>query len=202
MPKKLVVVDNSDYVNRWQAFSWFSDSNVVTVSIGSRSQFITAMTQLVAQGAVFDKVVFRTHGYHTGIIWFGNDRIGAGGWLSLAGEINFPALFPGPTKVYFDACETADGEEGDKFLTKAGQTLLRAGGGSTSGWTSSGLALPGFIPIVGGHTIHSPNYDNLKTFYFRSGGVLWSPPAEAAPSNADVWGENGKPQKPNIGNKI
>ena len=53
MPKKLVVVDNSDYVNRWQAFSWFSDSNVITVSIGSRSQFITAMIRLLGQGAVF-----------------------------------------------------------------------------------------------------------------------------------------------------
>ena len=28
MPKKLIVNDNSDYVNRWQAFKWFSDGDV------------------------------------------------------------------------------------------------------------------------------------------------------------------------------
>ena len=172
MPKKLIINDNSDYVNRWQAFRWFSDSDVITLSIGSRKEFIDGLNGLIRQHMVFDRVLFRTHGYHTGIIWFGDDPIGAGGWLSLAGEINFPALFPGSTKIYFDACETADGEAGTKFLTIAGQTLLRAGGGSTSGWTSWGLAIPGVIPFIGGHTIHSPSYENLKTFYFNPGGVL------------------------------
>jgi hypothetical protein len=171
MPKKLIVNDNSDYVNRWQAFRWFSDSDVITLSIGSRKEFIDGLNGLIKQRMVFDRVVFRTHG-DTGIIWFGDDRIGAGGWLSLAGEINFLALFPGPTKIYFDACDTAEGEEGTKFLTIAGQTLLRAGGGSTSGWTSLGLAVPGIIPFIGGHTIHSPDHENLKTFHFKPGGVL------------------------------
>jgi hypothetical protein len=204
VPKKLIIIDNSDYIGRLQALGSSRDSDIITLSLGSREEFVVRLNGLIRQRMVFDRVVFRTHGYHTGIIWFGDNRIGAGSWPFLAHDINFPALFPGPTKIYFDACETADGEEGTKFLTSAGQALLRAGGGSTSGWTSSGLAVPGFIPVIGGHTIHSPNYENLKTLYFKPGGVLEeSTPVVAGPSNDDgVWGDKGRYQKPNIGNKI
>jgi|SRR6266576_655388 hypothetical protein len=172
MPKKLIVNDNSDYVNRWQAFRWFSDSDVITLSIGSTQEFIDGLNGLIRQHMVFDRVLFRTHGWHTGIIWFGDNSIGAGDWPNLASKINFTALFPGTTKIYFDACETADAEAGDKFLTSAGQTLLRAGGGSTSGWSSWGFSVPGIIPFIGGHTMHIPNDNNLKTFHFKPGGIL------------------------------
>ena len=83
---------------------------------------------------------------------------------------------------------------------RAGQYLLRAGGGSTSAWASWGFAVPGIIPFIGGHTVHTPNYENLKTLYFKPGGVLVSP--VAAGPNDDVWGDKGKYQKPNIGNRI
>jgi len=198
VPKKLIVNDNSDYVNRWQAFKWFSDGDVITVSLGSRKEFIAALNGLIKQGLVFDRVAFRTHG-DNGSIWFGDDSVGPWGWVSLADEIKFPTLFPGPTKVYFDSCDTAVGEPGTKFLIKAGEMLLKAGGGSTSAWASRGLAIPGVVPFIGGHTIHTPNYDNLKTFYFKPGGILFEPPAPP-PSN-DIW--NGTANAPgNIGNKI
>jgi hypothetical protein len=201
VPKKLIINDTSDYIGRWQLFSWSNDSDVITLPVGSSREFIDGLNGLIRQGMVFDRVLFRTHG-DNGCIWLGNDPIYSWGWDSLAGEINFPALFPGPTKVYFDSCDTAKGRTGTFFLMRAGQYLLRAGGGSTSAWASWGLAVPGRVPFFGGHTIHIPNSENLKTLYFNPGGVLVSPVA-AGPSNAaDVWGDKGKYQKPNIGNKI
>src|ERR1700682_4824157 len=170
MPKKLIIIDTSDYIGRLQALGLSRDSDIIILSLGSRQEFIDELNGLIRPRMVFDSVVFRTHGY-TGVIWFGAKKIYDTSWLSLAVEINFAALFPGPTKIYFDACDTAEGEEGTKFLTKAGQTLLRAGGGSTSGWTSLGFAVPGFIPFIGGHTIHTDSED-LKTFHFKPGGIL------------------------------
>lgn len=200
MPNKLIINDNSDYVNRWQEFRWFSSSDVITLSIGSLKELIDGLTGLIQKRMVFDKVVFRTHG-NIGQMWLGGDQIYAGDWLNLASQINFPALFPGRTIVYFDACDLVAGETGTNFLIKAGQALLRGGGGSISGWTSLGFAVPGIIPFIGGHTIHYPDYDNLKTFYFKSGGGLVIPET-AGPNLDDVWGDKGKDQKPNIGNKI
>lgn len=200
MPKKLIINDNSDYVNRWQAFTWFGDDDVITLSLGSVDEFIDALNGFISQRMVFDKLLFRTHG-HTGEIWLGANQIFSFDWDRLAEKINFRALFPGSTKVVFDSCDTAEGEMGTKFLVKAGENLLRGGGGSTMGWASWGLAIPGIIPFIGGHTIHAPNYENLKTFYFKPGGIR-VPPMPAVPYNGDVWGDNGKYQKPNIGNKI
>ncbi len=200
MQKKLVVIDDSDYVNRWQAFSWFSSSDVITLLIGSIQELIDELIGFVNKRMVFDRVVFRTHG-DTGVMWLGDDQIHSWDWSPLADKIKFSSLFPGPTKIYFDGCDLAKGETGTNFLTKAGQTLLRGGGGSTLGWTSLGFAVPGIIPFIGGHTVHTPNYENLKILYFKSGGLLVS--VTAAPSNdVDVWGDKGKYQKPNIGNKI
>jgi hypothetical protein len=40
------------------------------------------------------------------------------------------------------------------------------------------------------------------TFYFKPGGVLVLPVAAGPSNDDDVWGDKGKYQKPNIGNKI
>jgi hypothetical protein len=171
MPKKLIINDTSDYIGRWQLFSWSNDSDVITLPVGSSREVIDGLNGLIRQRMVFDRVLFRTHG-DNGMIWFGNDQIFSWGWEGLATKINFPALFPFRTKIVFDSCDTAKGSGGIPFLTRAGQYLLRAGGGSTSAWASWGLAVPGRVPFFGGHTIHFPNYENLTTLYFGPGGVL------------------------------
>ena len=58
MPNKLIINDNSDYVNRWQEFRWFSSSDVITLSIGSLKELIDGLTGLIQKRMVFDRVVF------------------------------------------------------------------------------------------------------------------------------------------------
>jgi len=126
-PQLLVINDTSDYINSWQTFRWFKNSDEVLLKIASKKDVIDGLNRLIEQHLIFDRVVVRTHGWHTGIIWFGDDKIGADDWPVLAGKIKFAKLFPGRTKVYFDACETADGEVGTQFLIKSWRKL-------TPGW--------------------------------------------------------------------
>jgi hypothetical protein len=173
MQYKLEIIDTSDYIGRWQArriFPHLSDILVTTVEIESKQEFIDKLNEFIADGTQFERLVFRTHG-NTGRIYLGKNGIWPTDWHLLAGQINFSALFPGETKVYFDGCLAAEGEVGDQFLTKAGENLLRAGGGSTSGWETLGWGAPGVIPFIGGHTVRLPTDDSLKTFYFKPGGI-------------------------------
>jgi hypothetical protein len=206
MPRKLIIQDVSDYIGRWQVYGEDDHLDVITLRVKSKDDLIGQLNALIKQGMTFDRVVFRTHG-DTGQISLGNDYIYSGGWAALANKVNFPALLVGRTKVIFDSCATMDGKDGKWFLWRAGQHMLRGGGGSVSGWTSWGLAIPGWVTRFGGHTLHLPNYNNFKTLHFNPGGVLVSPvplgPPDGKPTNPnDVWGDKGRYQKPNVGNKI
>jgi hypothetical protein len=180
MPRRLQIIDTSDYIGQLQALGLSDGHGVVNITVKNRQEFIDKMNNLIKQRLVFDRVVFRTHGFHTGIIWFGDNKITDAAWPNLAKDINFKALFPGATRVMFAACESAYGEEGDKFMTAAGKALLAAGGGVVQGWTSSGLGMPGFLPWIGGHDVRPlsslTNGTDMKTYYFKAGGDLKTGP--------------------------
>jgi hypothetical protein len=207
MPKKLYIFDKNSLYDRMQSRGRFSsEKDVVTLPTESRKDLIVKLNELIKKREVFDRVLFQTHGGH-GAIWF-DMPIGPWGWVSLADEVNFKALFPGRTKIYFDGCVVAAGDEGTDFLIKAGQSMLKAGGGWTLGWTGSGFAMPGFVPLWGGHTVRLTT-SGLKTIYFMPGGLAMppsvGPPIDgslAAPSSGGVFGDEGPHVKPNIGNKI
>jgi hypothetical protein len=112
-----------------------------------------ALGQLVNEGKTFTKVLWQTHG-NAGLIrfkdkttgdksfiiaesWRGSEFIGKG----------YEKLFPKPTKMYFDGCNVAEGDDGWRFLENAGSLFLHEGG-VVMGWTSSGFNL------WFGHSVH------------------------------------------------
>jgi hypothetical protein len=56
-------------------------------------------------------------------------------------------------------------------MIATGKTLLINGGGQTMGWVGSGMGVPGWIPIFGGHTIHDPT-GQIKIINFLPGGMV------------------------------
>jgi hypothetical protein len=86
---------------------------------------------------------------------------------------DFAALFPSPARIYFDGCNVAEGGAGTDFLIDVGATLLTKGGGETIGWTTLGHGVPGWVPFIGGHSLHFGDLDGdstLKRIRFYPGG--------------------------------
>lgn len=65
--------------------------------------------------------------------------------------------------MIFAGCNVADGEDGWKFLERAGKLFLRTGGGYTLGWTSLGFELFD-------HDMHF--WGDWRKVKFRAGGSV------------------------------
>jgi hypothetical protein len=135
-----------------QAEDRFDPGDVVELPASSVDELQKGLERLVTDGFTFDRVLVQTHG-RPGEIIFGNESL----WHYLldrdfAGR--YEKLFPTRTKIYFDGCNVARGDQGWRFLESAGKVLLRSGGGIVMGWTSYGYAYSSWIPFIGGHTVH------------------------------------------------
>ena len=160
--RKLYIYDKNDGTDRSQADGRFDPSDeIVTLAVLSTDELKNQLQQLVSTNNTFDRVLFQTHG-NSGIIAFGDQIVGADDFAGLVGgcEVMFPIF----TRVYFDGCDVADGDEGWNFLEAAGKALFKKGGGMTYGWTSLGFGLPGWIPFIGGHTAHPWGDIRIVTF--------------------------------------
>jgi hypothetical protein len=105
---------------------------------------------------IFHNAVFTTHG-NSGSISFGQGRkfIDAHELYTGFYHSGFERLFPfTDAKMYFAGCNVADGAEGWNFLKAAALTFLRYAGGSALGWTSKGMGVPSWFPLIGGHVEH------------------------------------------------
>ena len=170
---KLYVYDKSSDIDRDQADGRFDDEMFLfTLPIEKGwTQLIDELGNLVTKGWTFDRALFQTHGYPGGIM-FGKDPVGV-----LTVRKYFPAfapLFPYPSKIYFDGCNVAEGGDGTDFLIDVGATLLTKSGGVTIGWTTLGHGVPGWVPFIGGHSLHFGDLDGdgtLKAIMFNPGGV-------------------------------
>jgi len=166
MPGKLFIYDEED---EDQADDRFDSDDVTALAVGSTEELLAALDRLVASHATFDRVLFQTHGA-SGVIKFGDHHVYD---ITLTGRFagrRYHTLFPWYTRIYFDGCNVAVGSEGDKFLTAAGNVFLRISGGETFGWTSYGYGYSGWVPFIGGHTIHFTG--EVKKFHFSPGGIL------------------------------
>lgn len=166
--EKLYIYDASSRVDRWQASGRFSgNSGLETLAANSRDDLETGLSRLVTQGKTFNKVLFQTHG-NSGMIFFSQEAVTAG-TLANYSDKNYHRLFPNKTKMYFDGCDVADGKAGWDFLQAAGKLFFISGGGLTMGYTSLGSGMPGWVPFIGGHTVHL--WGNLRLIEFGVGGV-------------------------------
>jgi hypothetical protein len=182
MPKKLYIYSTDDYLNKWQAGGRFrsDDADVVTLPVGGLREMLHGLDAFLAKGIVFDRMLIQAHG-DSGLIWLGNDPFYDTSWPDLEKK-GYDKLFPTYARIYFDACDVADGEDGEKFLRAAGRVFLKGMGGEVFGWNAFGLGLPGWIPFVGGHTVFPAGH--IVRIRFAPGdpiGTLvpaphWSPP--------------------------
>ena len=166
---KLYIYDKSSELDRNQADGRFSDDDdVLTIGVSLRiKNLVKVFEQLVNNNWKFNHVLFQTHG-GPGRIWFGNEAVNA---TVLKTQFNnFTSLFPHPTKIYFDGCNVAEGGNGTDFLLAAGEVFLVKGGGETLGWTTLGHGVWGWIPVIGGHTLHFGGENTLKRIRFFRGG--------------------------------
>ena len=170
MGRKLYIYDTNDDINREQAAGRFGDDpDVTTLPVGSIDQLHDFLANLVSNRATFDRMLVQTHG-DPGTIYFGDEAMGS---LVLDSDFaikDYYKLFPGYTSIYFDGCRVAMGESGSDFLRSAGAAFLRGLGGRTFGYTNFGYGFPGWVPVIGGHTLHV--LGQMKRFDFGPGGVL------------------------------
>lgn len=181
---KLYVYDSSTEEDRSQASGRFGASDGVrSYGVDSKAALRFILDRLVAEKAYFSRLLVQCHGGP------GNLKIAGGSiWdTTLRDDFTgrgYEGLFPLYTRIYFDGCNVAEGSLGTDFLAAVGKLFLRRGGGEVIGWTSAGYGMSGWIPFIGGHTVHFSGY--AKTLYFRPGGVQYTPPA-APPRKERVW---------------
>jgi Domain of unknown function (DUF4347) len=168
---KLYIYDKSSNIDRIQAAQRFiGDKDVLAIGITVGVANLQKVFEMLSgNNQKFDRVVFQTHG-SPGKIYFGNEHVDA---LTLKSRFqNFDNLFPAYTRIYFDGCNVADGEDGTNFLLAAGAVFLRRAGGEAFGWRNIGHAVGSqWIPFIRGHTIHLGGSSNLKTIRFFQGGT-------------------------------
>lgn len=165
--RKLYIYDKSDGIDRRQANGRFDPGDdIVTLAVENIADLTQRLNQLAAANSTFDRLLIQTHG-NSGKIFFGNTGVGAVniGSIMAGSEVMFPAW----TRVYFDGCNVADGDAGWAFLEEAGKVLLKKAGGITYGWTSLGFGLPGWLPFLGGHTVHP--WGDTRYVTFAPGGT-------------------------------
>jgi hypothetical protein len=163
---KLYIYDSSSSIDVKQAKGRFSgEKGVHTVAASSVADLQSRMDALLGTGRTFERVLFQTHG-NSGAIFFNHEAIDS---VKISTFVKYSVLFPKRTKVYFDGCNVADGKQGWAFLAAAGQALLLLGGGVTMAYTSMGGGLPGWVPLIGGHTEHL--WGDLRLINFKPGGI-------------------------------
>jgi hypothetical protein len=193
--EKLYVFDITSEADVDQANGRFDDDGTVYQwGIVSKEHLIQRLDNAKRAGHRFNKVLFQTHGSE-GAIKFNGRSI----WDTTIRDDFEPrgyhALFPMYTRFYFDGCNVGAGTLGDGFIEKVGSTFLKLGGGEVMAWTSAGYGMSGWLPFVGGHTVHFTG--DVKRMFFTPGGIKVQETAPESP-----WGKDRPGQRDNIGHNI
>jgi hypothetical protein len=170
MATKLYLYDKTSEIDRKQADGRFDDSDdVMTIGVVSVKMLKIVFDQLVGNNQRFDRLLVQTHG-SPGNVYFGGDPLNATVLGSTFLGMGYEAVFPNYTRIYFDGCNVAAGSAGTQFLTLVGQIFCRRAGGEVFGFNNIGRGFPGWVPFIGGHTLHLGG--DLKKLYFDPGGIL------------------------------
>jgi Domain of unknown function (DUF4347) len=178
---KLYIYDSTSDADTAQADGRFDEDEVYTVAVPSKEELIRALDRLVARRAFFNRVLVQTHG-EPGCIKFNGLRIYDTTLRDSFAARNYHTLFPMYTRIYFDGCNVAGGSMGTEFFQKVGQIFLKIAGGEVFGYTSPGYGVSGWVPFIGGHTMHFSG--ELKKLYFAPGGTQFTPPAPTFPDDS------------------
>lgn len=174
MAKKLYIYDSTSTLDRAQALCRFGkSSDIVILPVASANQLAAELTKLKSSGVTFDRMLIQTHG-NSGMIFFNHQALTATGLLVQFSGKGYDVLFPTYTRIYFDGCNVAEGDDGKNFLTTAGTIFLQNGGGEVFAYGSLGTAMPSWVPFIGGHTVHFNA--GLVTIQFSPGGKVFTPP--------------------------
>jgi hypothetical protein len=167
--QKLYIYDKSSEIDRKQASGRFDDDDdVLTIGVQlGLPNLIKVFENLANNNMTFNRLLFQTHGSPGGI-WFGNDFVSKHTLKPVFAS--FASLFPHPARIYFDGCNVAEGGDGTDFLLAAGETLLALGGGDAFGFTTIGHGVSGWVPFIGGHTLHFGDSSTFKRIRFFPGG--------------------------------
>jgi len=139
--------------------------SVQTLALDSAQELAPALDALVNQKAVFDRILFETHG-SPGMIYFGQESIGANYWRACSQNRNYSSLTSMNSRIYFNGCNVAEGDSGWEFLDAAACVFLNKGGGCCFGQTSLGFGNP-----FNGHVVHLWG-DTRKVYISTDGRVL------------------------------
>ncbi len=166
---KLYIYDAKSKIDIRQAAGRFSGQHdVLTIGIlKGIPELVTVFNQLLASNQHFNRVLFQTHGAPGAIAFDGVHLTTA---LLKSNFQGYSSLFPFFTRVYFDGCNVAEGSLGTDFLIAAGELFLQIAGGDVIGWKNLGHGMPGWMPFIGGHTLHYGGDKNLKRIRFFPGG--------------------------------
>jgi len=125
---------------------------------------VRGLDALAAGGQRFAQILFETHG-SPGVIGFGDESICAGWLRENLKTRHYETLCLPDTKVYFNGCNVAEGDEGWDFLEAAGEVFLRTEGGTVFGQNSLGWGNP-----FNGHVVHF--WGKVRTVYVAKGGFI------------------------------
>lgn len=130
--------------------------------VASGNNLAPALDGLLATGSTFDRILFETHG-SPGRISFGGSYIDAGWWRAIPGRYN--RLTTTNSRVYFNGCNVAEGQNGWSFLEAAAAVFMQTGGGQIFGQTSLGFGNP-----FNGHVVHL--WGSTRTLFIDANGRI------------------------------
>jgi hypothetical protein len=145
-----------------------NDPKAAVYSISSYAALEKLFRTFRYSGRKISKLEFDTHGFTGGIV-LGNDGIMADQWRWMKGK-GYEQVFPPGARVFFSACNVAEGSDGIDFLIEFGKTFFLTKEGSVGASDSLGL---GVSPTaadwgLGGKIYHL--WGNTVRVYFEQGG--------------------------------
>lgn len=141
----LHIYDDDDF--RMSIMPKRRDAQATVPVAGGPLKLVEHLDAIVKSGWHFNRVLFETHG-GPGVIGFGKEDIDAR-WLRSLNGRGYEAICEANTRLYFNGCNVAEGDDGWDFLRAAAEVFLIANGGIAFGHTSSGFANP-----LDGHVVH------------------------------------------------
>jgi hypothetical protein len=141
----LHIYDDDDW--RMHIMTKRKDAQAVVRVQGGALKMVEHLDSIVSSGWHFNRVLFETHG-GPGVIGMGEDVMDARWMRSLSGR-GYETICETNTRLYFNGCNVAEGDDGWDFLRAAAEVFLIGKGGVAFGHTSSGFANP-----LDGHVVH------------------------------------------------
>jgi hypothetical protein len=132
--------------------------------VTSVAGMVGALDKIRMSGTRFDRCLFETHGT-PGSIWFGEEALTSEYIEKYLTTRYWDQIFQPNSRIYFNGCNVAEGQDGSRFLRAAASSFIKSFGGTVFGQTSLGFPNP-----FNGHVIHL--WGDTKTLYVEPGGRI------------------------------